>query len=117
MSDRPILDKRSLDELAAAGPEFLTEMLELLLETGAKQVSQMSAFVAAGNMPELAKVAHSLKGAAAGVGATELAQTCAELDQAAREGNQKSTPALLEDVAASFERVKNAVANVLSDRY
>jgi hypothetical protein len=58
MTDRPILDKRSLDELAAAGPEFLTEMLELLLETGSKQVAEMSKCVSAQDMPALAKVAH-----------------------------------------------------------
>jgi HPt (histidine-containing phosphotransfer) domain-containing protein len=116
MTDLPILDKSSLDELAAAGPEFLTEMLELLLETGSKQVAEMSKCVAAQDMPALAKVAHSLKGASAGVGASELSQACAQLDHAAREGKSQAAPALLEAVTASFERVKNAVANILSDR-
>jgi HPt (histidine-containing phosphotransfer) domain-containing protein len=111
MDELPVLDGDSLNELASVGPEFVAEMLNLLIETGLAQVRDMVSALHNGDILALTRLAHSLKGAAAGVGARELAHASAALEHADR-NERGNLPTLVNEVSVCFERVRAAVADL-----
>jgi two-component system, sensor histidine kinase and response regulator len=113
MSDLPVLDPASINELVTAGgPEFLAEILDMLLESGDAGLREMKQLLAVRDSAGTGKAAHTLKGAAAGVGAVELAAACARIESAGRNGDGEALPALVADASACFERVRRAIADL-----
>jgi histidine phosphotransfer protein HptB len=62
-----------------------------------------------GDHVSLAKTAHSLKGASANVGATDLAEVCADLEMRAKQAELTDLDALMERFEAEFTRVQVAL--------
>ncbi len=106
-SSLPVLDPDSIRELRSAGDDFLAEMLGLLVETGSAQLAEIAAAVAAGDTATVAAAAHSLKGAASGVGASQLVAACAAIERAAA-GSSAELPALLANATECMNRVRKA---------
>jgi two-component system sensor histidine kinase/response regulator len=74
--DEAILDRQQLDEVTDGDPELVDELVGMLLESGTDSLDQAARAVAEGNEALARRAAHSLKGAAATVGAARLAQAC-----------------------------------------
>lgn len=77
---------RELRELASASddPGQFRELIELFLAELASGLASMGRALADGNAEELARLAHSLKGASASMGATGLALLCRALEERAK---------------------------------
>jgi two-component system sensor histidine kinase/response regulator len=83
--DATILDHQQLDEVSDGDPEVVDELLGMLLESGADGIASAVRGVGEGNDDLARRAAHSLKGAAATVGAARLAQACRRLEKLERE--------------------------------
>ncbi|HKP20022.1 MAG TPA: PAS domain S-box protein [Thermoleophilaceae bacterium] len=73
----PLVDRDVLDELL--GDEGL---MDLFFEETSAQLDALNEAADAGDTPEVQRLAHTIKGAAATVGATRLAALAAEIEQA-----------------------------------
>jgi HPt (histidine-containing phosphotransfer) domain-containing protein len=69
----------------------------------------MRASVAMGDGPAIVALAHSLKGAAADIGAYPVSEACGELETAAADMTLTALPALLRALTAELDRVEVAV--------
>jgi len=83
--DAKILDDRQLDEVTDGDPELVDELLGMLLESGSEGLASAVRAMKEGDEAMARRAAHSLKGAAATVGAARLALACRRLEELPRE--------------------------------
>jgi len=80
----PVIDRAAAIAIAGGQAALADELLEMLLAELPEQQGQIAAGLAAGDLAEVAEVAHKLAGGAAYCGATALERAARELLQAAR---------------------------------
>lgn len=98
-----VLDRLEGDE------DLLRELVDIFLSQSRIQVEELKAALAMGDAESIWNQAHSLKGAAAGLGAEALSHRAAQLEKAGKEGNLTAVPALLQAVEAELRRFQQAV--------
>lgn len=105
-----VLDEQALARLRELDPEGVNHLLERVVAAFLKSLDQQEQVLAQGrgaprDLNGLRHVAHTLKSAAASLGATALSQRCAEIEALARAGREEGLAALIEavldDIAAA----------------
>ncbi|MCI0405653.1 MAG: Hpt domain-containing protein, partial [candidate division Zixibacteria bacterium] len=76
----------------------------------------LKAALSAGDFGQAAREAHSIRGAAANFGASELAGLAASLEKKAEEQNGGRCRELMDKIGGEFERVKNFLAGKKVER-
>ena len=108
MTDKQLLvDLDKLRERFDNDTELLTEIFAVFISEAPGRRRGMEAALAGGDLPNLAGMAHSLKGVAATMFAEPLRQAAYTLELAARSGDLTATAAALPSV---LERLDAAVA-------
>jgi len=108
----PILDPQvigDLRQLWVNRPDFLRELLRLFQSELPTQLEAIAAAVAAGDASQLRATAHSVKGAAANLGALELAHLCTDLEKLGRTGTVAGALDLLPRLEPAFQAVRDAL--------
>jgi signal transduction histidine kinase/CheY-like chemotaxis protein len=106
----PVLETAVLDELYAfAGTEADT-ILELFLADAPRQVQMLEQAAAAGDIARMGEIAHSLKSAAANVGALALSATAARIEADAHAGTLELPAVAVALVIAESARMRVAIA-------
>jgi signal transduction histidine kinase/CheY-like chemotaxis protein/HPt (histidine-containing phosphotransfer) domain-containing protein len=90
-------------------PGIFRDLLTLFRADVPPLVSAMRTAVGEGDAPKLRAAAHSLKGAAANLGARGLARLCAELEKIGRDGSVQGADALLPQLEPLFKEVCDAL--------
>jgi CheY-like chemotaxis protein len=112
--DEGILDPAALEQLRTLGDAaFLSELIGTFLADAPALVETLGRSLAAGNAEELRRAAHTLKSNGRTFGATSLAETCQELETAARAGALEGAARLVGRVEARFEKARAALEAVL----
>jgi HPt (histidine-containing phosphotransfer) domain-containing protein len=105
-----VLDDQALARLRELDPEGVNHLLERVVAAFLKSLDQQEQVLAQGrdaprDLNGLRHVAHTLKSAAASLGAVVLSQRCAEIEALARAGREEGLPDLirtvLDDIAAA----------------
>jgi HPt (histidine-containing phosphotransfer) domain-containing protein len=99
-----------LREITGEDDAFLAELIDTYLDDGARQVADLVAAAAAGDVEAMVRPAHTLKSASDSIGALRLADGCRALEAAARAGAVPDPVASAADVAAAFEEAAAALA-------
>jgi HPt (histidine-containing phosphotransfer) domain-containing protein len=99
---------------SAGGPDVVVEVIDLFLGMAPGRLDALRTAAEAGDAAELGRLAHTLKGSAAQVGAMGLWRLCLRIEEiaaVAREpGGELGNPAsLLRLLAAEMERVRVAL--------
>lgn len=97
------------DRLGFELDEF-SELAELLVETGTAELEGLRVAVAAGDAETVAKMAHSLKGAAGNLGFLKIYELAQGLDQSARDGRLGGAGDFLRAIEGELTRLKELVA-------
>jgi PAS domain S-box-containing protein len=106
-----VIDPDELDQLrrTVGGQEALEEVMTTFLEDTDRIVAALRSDTAAGRADEVRRHAHSLKSTAASFGASVLSDLCRHLEELGQAGRLEGAPALIEDIAAEFVRVRAAL--------
>ncbi|WP_233218211.1 Hpt domain-containing protein [Roseateles chitinivorans] len=105
-----VLDDQALARLRELDPEGVNHLLERVVAAFLKSLDQQEQVLAQGldaprDLNGLRHVAHTLKSAAASLGAAVLSQRCAEIEGLARAGHEDGLADLigiaLDDIAAA----------------
>lgn len=104
-SETKHVSRGRLDEIGMGDPVFTAELIDIMIEDGLSRVRHIRAAFEAQRMEELGKIAHSLKGAALNVGAAELANLCASIDDTVRKLGQTIEGAKILAVEQEFDDV------------
>ena len=102
--DHPLraLEAKGLARVAA-------QIIDVFLQTTPQRLKDIKAGCERGPTPALASLCHSLKGAAVQVGARQMAEVCARMQAAIREGNGRGLPFMAADLEADFGIVRIAL--------
>jgi len=103
-----------LKEVAGDDVEFMAELIEAFLQSGAETLEELDAALAAGNTDGIARAAHKLKGACANLRIDGLAQMTFELEERAREGQTADWAAEIERIKTEYQRVSDALQGELA---
>jgi CheY-like chemotaxis protein len=107
----PALPAASLDVVTREGllavsdgdPTVLAEITGLFTTDGRALITALLEAIARGDAPECARLAHSLKGSSANVGAQRVASLCAALEKTAKAGTLDSAQAIPTQIEVEFE--------------
>ncbi len=94
-----------MKEMAAKRPALVVRLFEAFLADEPRRLEQMRTALAARDAEQARILAHSMKGAAAALGAEGLRQCCLGLENAARENRLDGAGPLLQALAMEMERV------------
>jgi HPt (histidine-containing phosphotransfer) domain-containing protein len=91
------------------GPTTLSVLATIFLGDTPPRLTSLRRAVLESNTDTMEHVAHYLKGAAANIGATRMAELCAELEKLARSEGLTSAPQLLTRLDAEFAYAREAL--------
>ena len=94
---------------AKGSPGLAAQVIEIFLQDTATRLKALREAVARRDGEAAYRVAHTLQGSAAMVGAVSVASSCAELVKAARSGSFDRCEAIVADLDAGFEAIQRAV--------
>ncbi|MBN2384699.1 response regulator [bacterium] len=95
-------DLIEIDDGPETGSHFLKELIHSFREESEALIGQMKRKIEQQDLHTLNRLAHSLKGASANIGARILAETCKQLEQCTKE----TTSPIWEDVSQLVDRVE-----------
>jgi HPt (histidine-containing phosphotransfer) domain-containing protein len=105
----------SLRQLTPPGePDVLKEVLSIFLQEVPPRIDRLRTFWAAGNIKELQRAAHSLKGSAGNIGARDLHDISRQIDDQARTGDLSGLAPLVDALAAEFGKVEVEIRRLIS---
>ncbi len=118
---RPAIDPAVLDpgrfdtlrELDDGDGVVLRELTAAFVADAASQLDRLREAAAEGDPEVLERGAHALKGAAASIGAVTLAELCAALERLAWGRVLGEAPAIIEQLDAEFNRVRDALTSAV----
>ncbi len=106
----PPLDRARIDALHDIDPTLVRDLAELFADETRTHLEALRAALTDDDVDGISFTAHTVKGAAANLGATELARRCHELDLAAQAGLVEQLPGLVAGVEAEYRVVEAALA-------
>ena len=117
MEEPVILDQAvisGLRKLTPPGePDVLAEVLKLFLEEVPPRIARLRNAWQAGNIQEVHRAAHSLKGSAGNIGARRLYDACSRLDERGKAGDLAAVAPLVDAVGVEFGNVETEIRRVL----
>jgi HPt (histidine-containing phosphotransfer) domain-containing protein len=112
-----ILDPSVLDTLRSltppGEPDVLSEVLRMFLTEVPPRLDRLRNAWAAGNIEEVHRAAHSLKGSAGNIGANALFAVCKELDEKSRAGDVGAVGPLVDALGVEYGRVETEIARLI----
>jgi HPt (histidine-containing phosphotransfer) domain-containing protein len=110
--DTPVIDESRLLEEFGGDLEILAELRDLFLAHVPPLYAELEQAMDDGNAADLAKHAHTLKGACATYGAPRLAQVCKEIELLARQDDLESAAAYREHLSREYAALSEAITSV-----
>jgi signal transduction histidine kinase/CheY-like chemotaxis protein len=107
-----IFNRKSLLNRLDGDIEFMKEILEDYVSDAESHLKRMLE-TDKGNIGEFAKIAHTLKGSSANVGAIAICELAAKLDDAIRNGRHNEVGRLLESIKKELEKFKHLTRSYL----
>ena len=111
-AEAEVVDLKGLSELL--GPEEAIEVLHLFVNSTEELISQIVEASARHDAKTLKEAAHQLKGAAASVGANNIARACIDLEQCARTDDWGATVKVNDGLTANFQNAKSYIQSLNS---
>ena len=106
----PSLDAVVVESLRdLGGDEMLSELTQLFLDDADSNLAALKEAIEKRDATSVERVAHKLKGSSGDMGATWMAESCGQLQDAGASGDLTVAPALLERLEEEFEHVRSAL--------
>jgi len=102
-----------LQQATAGNPETLTELCRDYVAEARASISRLRAALAEGDAREFRERAHYLKGSSMMLGARDLSQCCAMLEEMARNGRLAEAENALQQATAALQAVEAELAERL----
>ena len=111
----PAIDKNALDQIAELDPEqngqLLNSIIDSYIENAAELMETLAAAMANDDLEVAVRSAHSLKSAAANVGAVRFSALCSDMERHGRAGNISAMAANVDVASEAHELAARELAN------
>lgn len=115
-----ILDMEVVEELLSLtgdeDPELLLDLIGMFLDDAPDKLQKLEAAFETGDMQELARIAHSLKGSAGNLGVIMLQEDCDTLQVAGRQEVSDKVTQCMSSIRLHFDEAVGALSD-LRNRY
>lgn len=114
--EMPNLGHIQLEQLldrCAGQHSVASRVLTMFREQSTEQVAGLAASIEQSNFEELQRVAHALKGSAANVGAVQVSDTAAQLENALRDEKTEELPPLVERIDSTLQECQLHIDQLL----
>jgi two-component system, sensor histidine kinase and response regulator len=119
-TEEPVIDRSLLENLRElqgdGAPDILNDLIELFLSDVPLQLADLREAAEAGESHSVERIAHTLKGSAANMGALRMQALLAELEEIGRSEELGAAPEWISRVEEEFGRVRAALEEGLSKR-
>ena len=88
------------------GKEMVLNVVQMFIPDAEERIAQIDGAIKQENFRALEESAHGLKGGAANIGATEMAELCNQLETRGERGVIGDAPEIMEKLVKSWTRVK-----------
>lgn len=105
-----IFDPRPLQRVEVQAPGTSTRIIGILRSLLLRAGNAFPRLLASGELSRLVNEAHQVRGSAGSIGAGELAQACAALEQSARRGEPAASAQALGMVLGAIDRLMPVLA-------
>lgn len=116
----PVLDVSALDRLRHLNepgqPDVVAEVLTIFCEDAPARLQAIAAAAHAGDGPAVQRAAHTMKGAAATIGASRLQRVCRDVEDLARRGALDQLDAAVRTIHEECDLVHAAIVQLLSSK-
>jgi CheY-like chemotaxis protein len=110
-----VFDAAALEPLLDGGDEeLLTSLVDMFVEQGRGQLAALTGAIEAGDTESVGRIAHSLKGSAAVLGGSRLAECCEQMCRAAAGGQLDEVGTLYGQVEEAFALTVEALGGFLA---
>jgi hypothetical protein len=113
---KQVLDPKVVEGLerlgAANGEDLMAQLAELFLAEADERVAGLRDALEQGNAVSVSEVAHTMAGAGANLGATDLARVCTTLARRTAAGDLTGADALVATLEIELERVRRALGSL-----
>ncbi|MFL5285276.1 MAG: ATP-binding protein [Rhodopila sp.] len=111
--EMPVFDPDTLVSLVGQDPKILSDVLSDFSRAAKQLAADLTAAVADGDAARMGAVAHKLKSSSRSVGALQLGEICATLEEAGRTGAFAAIPICMAQFAAAMAEVQAHILNHL----
>jgi HPt (histidine-containing phosphotransfer) domain-containing protein len=114
------LDRSSLDNIRSLGPNgprMLSTVIAIYLNDSPILIDRLSETFDAADMEGVAKAAHALKSASAGLGAATLAVMCKQVEDIARGNSLDGAGTLISQIRLEYGKVKEALKREIQKEF
>jgi HPt (histidine-containing phosphotransfer) domain-containing protein len=119
MAEARVLDPsvvESLRQLTPSGePDVLTEVLQMFLQEVPSRIGRLRNAWTSGDIQEVQRAAHSLKGSAGNIGAQRLLAVCRQLDDGVACADAAAMATLVSALDVEFGKVEEEIQRLLKD--
>jgi len=98
----PPVDVKQFHSVSGNDPEFERELIDLFLDQASKNLDALKAALARGDGEEIARLAHTLKGASANMGANRVRAAAFELEKAGKANALEAAQSLIDALGAEI---------------
>jgi two-component system cell cycle sensor histidine kinase/response regulator CckA len=109
----PVLDREAALARVDGDISFLRELVAVFLQDAALRLSAIRDAIAQGDDVELARAAHSLKGAAASIGAIALSSAALHLERVASDGDVAQMSLASAALEVAFDELRPVLGEIL----
>lgn len=111
--ENPPLDFSRIQDTSDGDAEFEQELFAAYIEDCSDRIARLRGAIADQDSASLRREAHTIKGASANVGTTQLHELAQALESADPGANGGATTDLVAEIEAEFDRVKTAIESYL----
>jgi HPt (histidine-containing phosphotransfer) domain-containing protein len=109
-SDETVIDWNQI-VTGIINEESIAQIMPVFLADNRKRLEMLTSAVQAADPNQIKSYAHTIKGAAASVGARRVSEAAWRLEQTALREDMSNAAEILEDIKAEFDRLESFVSN------
>ena len=117
MSDLPVIDSESIENLRSLNPgdgdEFLKEIIAIYLEDTPQRIAELEESLVGGDAPRFTRAAHSVKGSSANLGALAVRQVAEQLEHQSNKHGLENVTGLVAALKLQFDRAQTEFSKLL----
>jgi histidine phosphotransfer protein HptB len=118
MEDSPILDPQAIQALRELNPddngEFLREIAGIFLDDTPQRIAELDSSLATGDQSKFIRAAHSIKGSAGNMGASDLKHRAELLEHHAKDKGMLNSEELISNLKTEYQRTEAAVRALIT---
>jgi len=112
IGEAPIFDRTVLEDRLMGDADVIAGIIDVFLESTPRLIETLKDCAARGDLEGAGHEAHSIKGAAAGIGGEALRRASFEVEKAWREGDADRLTAMVPGIEKQFKELRQVLASV-----